>query len=124
MNEEEYISNQLGKRNPFTTPEGYFEQLTERVMSRLPEDVAPAAEEIPITRRQGTLRRLRPWLYAACLCGVIAGGALYVNRSSAPAQPQQEVAIATNSEADTYVDDAANYAMVDNQDIYVYLADM
>lgn len=124
MNEEEYISNQLGKRNPFTTPEGYFEQLTERVMSRLADDVAPAAEGIPITRRRAPLRRLRPWLYAACLCGVIASGALYVNRISAPAQPQQEVAIATNSEADTYVDDAANYAMVDNQDIYVYLADM
>lgn len=122
MNEEEYISNQLGKRNPFTTPEGYFEHLTERVMSRLP-DVEPVAEEIPISRT-GTLRRLRPWLYAACLCGVIAGGALYLNRSTTPDMPQQDVAVAANSDADTYVDDAANYAMVDNQDIYVYLADM
>ena len=37
MNEEEYLNSKLGKKNPFTVPEGYFEQLTAQVMEKLPE---------------------------------------------------------------------------------------
>ena len=35
--EDKEIQERFGKENPFRVPEGYFDQLTERVMSQLPE---------------------------------------------------------------------------------------
>ena len=115
-NEEEYIKSQLADKSPFKVPEGYFEQLTSSVMESLPTEQAP---------RQGKLRHLRPWLYAAaCSAFLIVGiTSLYRNKADNN-QPQTENMAASNNN-DSYSDDAADYAMVDNQDIYAYLlADM
>ena len=35
--EEKEIKERFGQTNPFRVPDGYFDQLTERVMSQLPE---------------------------------------------------------------------------------------
>ena len=122
-NEEAYISNRFGKKNHFTVPEGYFEQLTERVMSCLPETPADANTATVTPLRPTLMRRLRPWLAAACVAAVIAGTTVYINRSISTTHSQDELADANVS--DTYIDDAADYVMVDNQDIYAYLlADM
>ena len=50
-NEEKYIREKAGRENPFRVPEGYFEQLTERVMSQLPENakVTPLSEPAKVT---------------------------------------------------------------------------
>ena len=45
MEEEKYISDKLGRRNPFTVPEGYFEQLTTKVMEQIP-DRRPKARRV------------------------------------------------------------------------------
>ena len=37
VNEEEYLYSRMGKKNPFTVPEGYFEQLTAQILEKLPE---------------------------------------------------------------------------------------
>lgn len=124
LNEETYINERFGKKNPFTVPDGYFEQLSERVMSRLPENATAAAAETakaaaPAKHRPALIRRLRPWLAAACIVGAIVCATVYLPPMLNPSQPINELADATT--ADTYVDDAADYAMVDNQDIYAYL---
>lgn len=118
MNEEAYIKNRTGKRNPFTVPEGYFDQLSGRIMSRLPEKAVPQTTVI---------KRLRPLLYAAaCICIAIFCVTVYFNHAGTNneqtmAELQQQDAIYS----DGYIDDAADYAMIDNEDIYYnLLADM
>lgn len=113
MNEEEFIRNLTEQKpNPFRTPEGYFDHLADTIISRLPEERNPAREW-----------HLRPWLYAAAFVGVVALSAtLYMNRPSDDVNGN-ETLIATYN--DSYFDDVADYAMVDNQEIYAsLLADM
>lgn len=120
LNEETYINERFGKKNPFTVPDGYFEQLTERVMSRLPEaSQAPVAEQKAERGRPALIRRLRPWLAAACIAGAIVCTAVYLKPDVNTTPTGDELAEATYT--DSYIDDAADYAMVDNQDIYAYL---
>ena len=49
--EDKEIQERFGKENPFRVPEGYFDQLTERVMSQLPER-EQQAEHISLTERR------------------------------------------------------------------------
>lgn len=120
MNEEEYLNSKLGKKNPFTVPEGYFEQLTAQVMERLPEQ-KPA--------KTAVIKRLRPWLYAAaCVCiGVFTTAVLFSNKHDNTKELQQMATLEQENVyySDNYIEEEANYAMVDNQDIYAcLLADM
>jgi hypothetical protein len=118
MYEEDYLNSKLGKKNPFTVPEGYFEQLTAQVMEKLPEkQVAKTA----------TIKRLRPWFYAAaCICiGVFIAGIAF-NNNNDEVRKQMQMATAEQEYvesyySDSYIDEEADYAMVDNQDIYAYL---
>ena len=121
MNEEEYLRSRMGTKNPFTVPEGYFEQLTAQVMDRLPEK-KPA--------KVAVMKRLRPWLYAAaCVCIGVFVAAVAFNQQSDDLQGQQQMANMNqenvNYYSDSYIEEAADYAMIDNQEIYSYLlADM
>ena len=121
MNEEEYLRSRMGTKNPFTIPEGYFEQLTAQVMDRLPEK-KPA--------KVAVMKRLRPWLYAAaCVCVGVFVAAVAFNQQTEDLQGQQQMANMgqenVNYYSDSYIDEAADYAMIDCQEIYSYLlADM
>lgn len=121
MNEEEYLRSRMGTKNPFTVPEGYFEQLTAQVMDRLPEK-KPA--------KVAVMKRLRPWLYAAaCVCVGVFVAAVAFNQQTEDLQGQQQMANinqeSVNYYSDSYIDEAADYAMIDSQEIYSYLlADM
>lgn len=115
-NEEKYIKSQQADMSPFKVPEGYFEQLTSRVMDGLPTEQAP---------RQSKPRLLRPWLYAAACSAVLVVAITYLHQDKENyRQPQAERIVVANNN-DSYFEDAADYAMVDNQDIYAFLiADM
>ena len=75
MNEEEYLKSKVGNRNPFTVPEGYFEQLAQQVMDRIPA----TTQELKPAPKKTVFKQLRPWLYAAaCVCvGVFTAGVLF-----------------------------------------------
>ena len=140
INEEDYLNSKMGKRNPFTVPEGYFEQLTQHIMDQIPQ--ADTTETKAVTRemqplrkpaRVAVMKRLRPWLYAAaCICvGVFIAAIAFNNRSEVAAPQSAAQQIAVNDQADygyysdTYIDEEADYAMIDNQEIYACLmADM
>lgn len=118
MNEEDYLNSKMGKRNPFTVPEGYFEQLTSQVMQKLPEEKV---------EKPALIKRLRPWLYAAaCVCVGVFIAAVAFNNNNEEVRKQMRIATAEQKSvesyySDSYYEDEANYAMVDNQDIYAYL---
>ena len=120
MNEEMYIQEKVGKRNPFRVPEGYFDNLTAQVMQNLPEQPKRRAKSI----------FMRPVFYAAAsVCALLVAGAAWMWHPSeevssavpvqakAVSQPQQQ------ENADGYFDEAADYMMLDNHEIYAYLAE-
>lgn len=130
INEEEYLRSKMGSRNPFTVPEGYFEHLTEQIMQKLPaqettilEPEEPAREP----KKAAVIRFLRPVLYAAaCVCLAMFGVAIYQNLDKQSADTlQSNIPQITTEYNDAFIDEAADYAMLDNADIYAsLLADM
>ena len=66
MNEEMYIQEKVGKRNPFRVPDGYFDNLTAQVMENLPEQPKCRAKSV----------FMRPVFYAAAsVCALLVAGA-------------------------------------------------
>lgn len=128
-NEERYLKEKIGSRNPFVVPEGYFEQLAQQVMQQLPDQ--SAVREVPLSAAvsgvtvqpvqivKGRLVALRPWLYAAACAVVLVG--LSLSLYFRPVAAEQQVAVA--SVESSYMDDAADYAMIDNSEIYACLTD-
>ena len=121
--EEKEIQERFGKENPFRVPEGYFDQLTDRVMAQLPER-EQQAEQTSLSDRhpKSRLVALRPWLYAAaCTIAVVVMGVTFLSHDSAEEQPLASTST-TNTESQ-YIDDAADYVMLDNAEIYACLAE-
>ena len=121
MNEEMYIQEKVGKRNPFRVPEGYFDNLTAQVMQNLPEQ--------PKRRAKSVFMRPAFYAVAASVCALLIAGAAWMWSPSAEVssptavqaqagtQPQQQDA------SGEYMEEAADYMMLDNHEIYAYLAE-
>lgn len=111
-NEEKYILNRFGRKNPFTVPEGYFDQLASDVMAQIPK-CRP--------KSRSRMVELRPWLYAAaCFVAVVVVTLSFHFRQD---NASEMTVSAVESVDNTYIDEAADYAMLDNADIYACLAD-
>ena len=111
MNEELYIKSRLGNKNPFRVPEGYFDSFAAEIMQKLPEQEMPE-------KKKSLIVRLRPLMYAAaCLMVAIFTAAIYFSDGEAVSPGVASVSEPT----DSYVDDAADYLMADNMDIYACL---
>ena len=120
MNEEEYLTQRMGKRRPFTVPDGYFDSLADRVMQQI-----PATEP----RKRSVVKTLRPWLYAAACIVLVVASIVFVSTYKTDESHLLKTANNDNSSemtvaGDNYIDDMADYTMVDNDDIYLYLADI
>lgn len=110
MNQEEIIIRQItdGKKPPFRVPEGYFEQFTGRLLTRLPRQ-----------RRHPSLLR-RVWRYAAVMAVVAgAGVAFYAVRQGRTANES----VLQETYQEEYINDALDYAMVNNNEIALYLTE-
>lgn len=68
MEKEQNNLDRFKGKNPFTVPDGYMEDLTANIMSRLPEKPQVEAKKISM------MERMRPWLYMAA---VFAGMGLF-----------------------------------------------
>ncbi|MBQ9232060.1 MAG: hypothetical protein IJ190_12930 [Prevotella sp.] len=113
MTEEKYLEERMTKQNPFRVPEGYFDSFADQVMAQLPE-----REGKPVAKRVA----LRPWMYAAAtLVVAIFSVAVYFTHVAGEEESPQQ-AYATNV-SETYMDEAADYAMIDNTEIYACLAE-
>ena len=116
MNEEEYLIERVGRENPFRVPEGYFDTLADEVMARVNAVETPAP-------RKARVVWMRPLLYAAAsVCALfisVMGYNMYTHQQAD--QPvAQKVTVSQHSE-DSF-DQAADYLMVDNEDIYACLS--
>lgn len=117
-NEELYLNSHLSSENHFRVPEGYFDQLTADIMARLPErettvELKPAAKRV----------FLRPLLAAASVaCVALIAVGVYFNRNAAVVDADEQVAAVSTIMSDSYIDDAADYMMMDHKDIYAYIS--
>lgn len=115
MNEETYLIERVGKENPFRVPEGYFDTLASQVMARVDAET-PAP-------RKARVVWLRPVLLAAAsVCALFISVTAYQmfsrQQSVLPVAQQVEV----SQPGDDSFDEAADYLMVDNLDIYACLS--
>lgn len=132
-NDELYLKQTVGNRNPFQVPEGYFEQLTEQVMQQLPErqpSVVQLAEQPEQVTKPARTQRLRPWFYAAAsvALALVMGVSYYFTQSPSTTMDGGHMAAASAPAAvapldNSYIDEAADYCMLDNTEIYAYLSE-
>ena len=115
MNPEEKISQKIGKKNPFTVPENYFENFTQELMDKL-----PAKEAVLQTEAPTLWQRVKPWLYmAAMFCGIMLSVRIFVGN------PQQEEFPISQAEAEMLPEEEwENFmrrAFTDNYETYQFL---
>jgi hypothetical protein len=121
IKEEKYLVDRFGKKQPFSVPEGYFDQFASQFMEQLPE----REEEAVVVRldshsRWSTIRR---WSVAACLAIALAGVGMWAFQGESPkATGAADASQLAASNYNTAIDQAADYAMMDNGDIYAYVS--
>lgn len=121
IKEEKYLVDRFGKKQPFSVPEGYFDQFASQFMENLPE----REEEAVVVRldshsRWSTIRR---WSVAACLAIALAGAGMWAFQGESPkATGAADASQFASSNYNTAIDQAADYAMMDNGDIYAYVS--
>ena len=86
---------EIGNKNPFKVPENYFENLTDRILSQLPERIDESPKKISLWAR------FQPWIYmAAMFCGIALMLNL-INRS--PQQPvSQELNLMSSADMEDF----------------------
>ena len=100
---EAKLLSRFGTERPFSVPEGYFEGLTGRVMSRIEQ-----------RKRRRLVWR---WAAAAVLVGCVVTGGLFFEHN------QQTDASQQTAENIQYIEDALDYSMIDNISIASYLTE-
>lgn len=115
MNPEEKILQKIGKKNPFTVPENYFENFTQELMDKL-----PAKEAVLQTEAPTLWQRVKPWLYmAAMFCGIMLSVRIFVG------EPQKDEFPISQAEAEMLPDEEwENFmrrAFTDNYETYQFL---
>lgn len=118
-NEEKALFERFGNKTPFKVPEGYFESFEQSLMASLTEQ--ETAREVQMTPRNS--RRWRPWSYAAAgICGVMFVLGSLFNQQADNEQTASAAANRQASQTEEYTfDQAAEYAMIDNADMYAMM---
>ncbi|MDR1739059.1 MAG: hypothetical protein LBR66_09650 [Candidatus Symbiothrix sp.] len=87
---------EINKTNPFKTPEGYFEGLTEQIMSQLPERADATPHVIPLWSK------VKTWVYmAAMFSGIALMINLFTHVKDTP-QQQQGLNLSSSAELEEY----------------------
>lgn len=123
--EEKELERMIGKKQPFAVPDGYFDRFAGVMAAKLPErQPAVQAPVVPLWRR------LRPAIAVAACAGAVVWGAVQFGHSMKPAPAHDAIASNTkaahSASADSYgsLDVAADYTMIDNDDIYAFVCDI
>ncbi len=113
----EMKSSAKGK-NPFLVPEGYFDNLPDRVMSHIREE-----GQHSILKRRHKSRFFIRLTAAAVLTGFFSLAGLMIYEQGHPLSNHQEGNPLTSLQEIEYTDELLDYAMLDNNDIEYYLTE-
>ena len=128
MESTNHLQKEYGTQRPFTVPENYFSELSSRVMAQIPAEEQKETV-VEVKPRRATLRYLRPLAAAAMTIGVVLIGFLAYQEfdgaqgkhSLSDSHLAQGAHEASASSEDDF-DQAADYFMIDESDMYTYLA--
>lgn len=121
------LTDICGKENPFTVPEGYFEQFTKQLMDKLPEKETVIETPQPIN----TWQRIKPWIYLAAMFGGIMFCAKYMlgtlpqeNSDTTTQIASKAVTITDDIEQsydEEYIENELMNSRMDDYSVYCYL---
>ena len=115
---EELLSETLRRKRPFAVPRGYFAGLRARV-----EDSLPPAPETKAAAVRHPGRYAAAAAAACAACAVIAGAAyMAAERHGGAAVAKVQTAEQTEKARQADMDAAADYAMLDKDHAYAYIA--
>lgn len=132
QNEEQMLKELgLSNANPFKTPEGYFDTLSDRIMARIDEEEAKTAEEKTESAQVARVVSMKQkkssvisytirWAVAAAAClALVFIGVDYFGVENKTIAHNQTIA---EEYDDEYGEDMISYSMMDESDVYCYLA--
>ena len=132
MEVEHQLHSTYGNKRPFTVPDHYFSDLSSQIMAKIPvEDPVNTPGNTVKTKKSHfvLIRRVRPLAIAAAMIGVIMiafwSFADYTSNQKRAADISEKGVGETLSKAtssDSF-DEAADYMMMDEDDMYAYVAD-
>lgn len=132
MEVEHQLHSTYGNKRPFTVPDHYFSDLSSQIMANIPveEPVKTSVNTVKTKKSHFVLiRRVRPLAIAAAMIGIVMiafwSFADYTsNQKSAADAPEKGVggALSKATSSDSF-DEAADYIMMDEDDMYAYVAD-
>lgn len=108
------------RKEHFTVPEGYFENFTEQMMAKLPEQSFQPVK----VRRRGPMPRFAA--AAAVAVVLVSAVAFYFSKQDVSQYDSNSAAVTTDVDegnAEFSLEEAAHYAMMDNQDIHCLVAE-
>ena len=125
MESTNHLQKEYGTQRPFTVPENYFSELSSRVMAQIPTEEQKETV-VTVKSRRTMVHYLRP---LAMTIGVVLVGFLAYHEfdggqgkhALAGSQLAQGAHEASASSEDDF-DQAADYFMIDESDMYAYLA--
>lgn len=116
MKEDSELRKKYGKKIPFTTPEGYFEQFTEKLMEQLPQKEETETPEI------GMWERIKPWVYmVAMFCGLMFSIRIIMGDKQTLHYDESTESI--SDLPDEYIEPIMEQTMMDDYTLYQYLTD-
>lgn len=132
MEVEHQLHSTYGNKRPFTVPDHYFSDLSSQIMANIPvvEPVKTSDNTVKTKKSHFVLiRRVRPLAIAAAMIGIVMiafwSFADYTsNQKSAADAPEKGVgeSLCKATSSDSF-DEAADYIMMDEDDMYAYVAD-
>ena len=122
-----------GGRYPFKVSDEYFDNLTARIMEQIDaveQEVPEKVEEVPAHSTKlfsiHKNRRRNLWIstmsIAASLVLIVTVALKFIPTPSSTPVEQQKAETTALYTPENYNEDLVNYAMVDNVDVYYYLA--
>lgn len=127
MESTNHLQTQYGNKRPFTVPDGYFSDLSTRVMEQL-SAVEQKETTHPTTVQRVAFRYLRPLAAAAVTVGIVLVGFLSYHafegqhdESALAGHNGTKASTALSANSEDGFDQAADYFMIDESDMYAYI---
>lgn len=121
-NDEQEIKKITSRNNPLKVPGGYFDQLTDNIMSQIPD--TPAHKQQPATPVINLWDKIKPWLYmTAMFIGITI---TFQNIKKIKPQPTSENYTATEQlqpPEEITIEQLADEAMIDPYTLYQYITE-
>lgn len=122
--EEKYLEDKYGKKQPFKVPNGYFDSFADNLMDKLPEQQPVMTPHISMWHKWHKLQLTVA--VAASVCAVMFSVMTFMHDTK-PAHSQlanNHTTKTVTSDSYTTLDVAADYTMLDNDDIYVLVSEI